>query len=613
MVRLPLLVTLVVFSLSGTINASEALEIGRWSPVPPFRMRAFWNAEAKKPYAKKWIAAAENSVRVKEYPSSDLYMIYYRTGNRYRYETVYSKFREALCSSVAAACLSGQSAHVSEAKRLMRLACAMPSWVLPAHDSNHRVHDGKAMRIELVSSAMGQNMALGAMLLESELEPELRSLIAKTLEDRIIGHFEKMVNGSVGQDWLKGKMNWNPVCMEGVVGTLLAADIGNQRRTNLLSKAIFYSRNYEKGFSSDGYCSEGLAYWSYGFSYYMRMAFKLREISGGKINLMEHPKFRAIADFPNRLMLADDIYPAYGDSDAFARTPRSELALAALLLGNTPVFALKVPPAPSGNLGQMFLDILAAGKKSRGTDMVQERRSLAGFPDSDVYVLRPAPKSSCRLAVSFKGRHNQEEHNHNDVGNYVISVDGGCPVIIDPGFTAYTRKTFSSERYSSRIINSYGHSVPRIDGQLQSAGRNTEALLLEKKIAGDSAEVAYDIRNAYREIPGIIRLKRTFFYSRSDTGRFQVTDEARFKQEKEFETAIITFGTFRMLSDQTLAVTFRGKTLKVIIDTDNIPFEVVKDSFRDDTRYKSVTVTRIAVHLKNKVKSARIRLTFIPM
>jgi hypothetical protein len=39
-----------------------------------------------------------------------------------------------------------------------------------------------------------------------------------------------------------------------------------------------------------------------------------------------------------------------------------------------------------------------------------------------------------------------EIHNHNDVGNFILYVDG-MPAIIDIGAVTYTALTFSKDRY----------------------------------------------------------------------------------------------------------------------------------------------------------------------
>ena len=46
------------------------------------------------------------------------------------------------------------------------------------------------------------------------------------------------------------------------------------------------------------------------------------------------------------------------------------------------------------------------------------------------------------MILVAKGGHNGESHNHNDVGSFMLYVDGE-PVILDAGNMTYTAKTFS--------------------------------------------------------------------------------------------------------------------------------------------------------------------------
>ena len=81
-----------------------------------------------------------------------------------------------------------------------------------------------------------------------------------------------------------------------------------------------------------------------------------------------------------------------------------------------------------------------------------------------------------RLSAAVKGGSNDEFHNHNDVGGFVLAVDGTVPVIVDPGAEYYSGRSFSSRRYESNLNNSFGHSVPRINGELQIAGKKRLAV-----------------------------------------------------------------------------------------------------------------------------------------
>jgi hypothetical protein len=95
-------------------------------------------------------------------------------------------------------------------------------------------------------------------------------------------------------------------------------------------------------------------------------------------------------------------------------------------------------------------------------------------------VARDKEGSTDGLFVAAKGGHNDESHNHNDIGNYVIYYNGQ-PVLIDVGRGTYTRKTFSSRRYDIWYNCSDYHNVPTINGVTQPAGANLKLLMLLTK------------------------------------------------------------------------------------------------------------------------------------
>ncbi|MBQ4050413.1 MAG: heparinase II/III family protein, partial [Oscillospiraceae bacterium] len=69
-----------------------------------------------------------------------------------------------------------------------------------------------------------------------------------------------------------------------------------------------------------------------------------------------------------------------------------------------------------------------------------------------------------------KGGHNDEQHNHNDVGNLIVR-HGTQPVLIDAGCGTYTRFTFSPERYTIWTMQSGWHNLPVVNGFEQPAGK----------------------------------------------------------------------------------------------------------------------------------------------
>jgi hypothetical protein len=71
--------------------------------------------------------------------------------------------------------------------------------------------------------------------------------------------------------------------------------------------------------------------------------------------------------------------------------------------------------------------------------------------------------------MAAKAGHNAESHNQNDVGSFIVALDGR-PLIIDVGVGVYTRQTFGPGRYEIWTMRSSWHNVSEVDQVLQAAG-----------------------------------------------------------------------------------------------------------------------------------------------
>jgi len=84
---------------------------------------------------------------------------------------------------------------------------------------------------------------------------------------------------------------------------------------------------------------------------------------------------------------------------------------------------------------------------------------------------KPAPDKITFAAIAG---HNGVSHNHNDVGSFVLYVDG-LPVFIDVGVGTYNALTFSNKRYTIWNMQSQWHSIPTINGHMQKDGKSFAA------------------------------------------------------------------------------------------------------------------------------------------
>ncbi|MGC9317808.1 MAG: heparinase II/III domain-containing protein, partial [Armatimonadota bacterium] len=226
------------------------------------------------------------------------------------------------------------------------------------------------------------------------------------------------------------------------------------------------------------------------------------------------------------------------------------------------------------------------------------------FEEAGVLIGRPADGGPCRMGVALKGGHNAEHHNHNDVGSYVVVVEDRA-VLLDPGSEVYTARTFSNRRYESKLLNSYGHPVPVVAGELQRTGREAAAEVLEAEFTEDGDRLMLDLAAAY-DVPALQTLQRTFEYARGDECSLTVTDRVEFAEPSEFEVPLITDGDWLQRDERTLVAWEVDRAVQVQISTDGADFTFQADEIHEEARAQP---TRIAIRLTEPVRSATVSAT----
>ena len=142
-----------------------------------------------------------------------------------------------------------------------------------------------------------------------------------------------------------------------------------------------------------------------------------------------------------------------------------------------------------------------------------------------------------------KGGYNDESHNHNDVGSFMLFCNNQ-PVFVDAGVGTYTRKTFSNERYTIWTMQSNYHNLPLINGVAQSYGRQFRSANVncDKK----KRTFSLDIAQAYPSDAAVKRWNRS--YTMKNKGGMVIFDEFELTEAKTPHT--INFLT-RQLPDIT--------------------------------------------------------------
>ena len=218
-----------------------------------------------------------------------------------------------------------------------------------------------------------------------------------------------------------------------------------------MAAAEKYIANFLKGFTDDGYCSEGIGYWNYGYGCFVRLGHMLVGATGGQVDLFALPKARSAGLFARRMEITPGVYPAFADCSV-GSTPSGEIMA---------YVTRRYELAPTdweqrGISACRWLDEFGVFsftfQDASGTRTAEAPGNRDWFENAGILICRGAKTvAGLPVGVALKGGHNEEHHNHNDVGSYVFCM-GDSMTLVDPGAEVYTRRTFSADRYREQRV-----------------------------------------------------------------------------------------------------------------------------------------------------------------
>ena len=580
----------------------------------PIGNRKDWKKLSENDSFKKIISDAEQLLEqaIDEQPD-DLYLDFSRTGNRTRWQRVSGRRRARVRTFVLAECLENKGRFMPAFEEIVRVLCTERTWVMPAHDRQLTNFHGKIVDIDLGSSALAWSLATADYLLADKLSPETRRLIRKNLNRRIFQPYRDMVLGKRKKNWwMTGTNNWNAVCLASVTGSALAVIDSPEDRALFVAAAEHYSENFLEGFTDDGYCSEGLGYWNYGFGYYIMLSELIYQATEGKVDMLLDAKVKQAATFGSRIEIINGVYPAFADCSIRAKPSSRLMYFISRRFGLGQRNWEQIVPVSAGSslYQSMMYSFPNSASRSQPAQNASEGPGIRSwFENAGILICRPARGSASNLAVALKGGNNAEHHNHNDVGSFVVVFDDKT-LLIDPGGEVYTARTFSGRRYESNVLNSFGHPVPLVNGKLQRTGRQASGRIVRNDFSKDTDTLLLDISSAY-DVPELEKLQRKFVYSRQGPGSLIVADEVVFSKPCDFGTALITFDKWRQLSDSSLVIRDQNKALRVDIKVTGADFKIKPETIEEDLSGRRLPV-RLGINLTKPVLRAVVSLTIRP-
>jgi hypothetical protein len=574
--------------------------------------RTAWSAKA--PDLKDAVAQAEQDIAASLAPfDPDAYLQFTKTGDRQPMERNLHSREGQLAPLVLAECAEYQGRFLPRIAEVLDSLAAMPSWTLSAHDPQLLNFHGTRYYVDLNAADMSDSMAEALYLLGDKIPTATRKHVTAEMEKHVFGPMrDSYLSGNVSADnhnghwWLVADMNWNAVCLKGVTGAALAMLPDVHERALFVAGAEHFIQHYENGFAEDGYDTEGLGYWNYGFSHFIELRENLFRVTGGKIDLLAGEKMQRVALFGLQFPMLPNNSAAYGDAGVM---PRANAHLVATI-GH--IFELPSQPAQTPASGERdtltaaMLDLFPiAGDQlaSPAAQALSQPSLRTYYGDTGILVSRGAPGQD--FAVTIKAGGNTT-HSHNDIGSFVIGMGTVQPVGEPGGPKFYTGATFGAHRLDSKLLNSFGHPVPEIGGALQLDATKVKVSVTAHDFSDAEDRFTIDMTNAY-DVPALKRVTRTLVHSRADAGSVEIADDFDLTQPTEIIESLPTHGTWKQIDAHTLVFSLGGEDVRAVVDA---PVPVTFTETKVD-EYAN-PFTRVEIHAP-LAASGKITIRFTPV
>lgn len=604
-------------------DPERVAELVRLMPAHPYHLgapwceREVWDRARDHAVGQRILAEARAMAGVDPRPqmTDDAYLACLETRDPVPFNLLNAASRGRLGLMILAECLEPTGEFLPIIEDDILRAARMKSWIHPGNDTGRDTFEGRTIFNDLTSVHLGSNLVGALHLLGDRLSPEVREVIRVQVKRRLLDPFRQRIES--GKDiywWVRVTHNWNSVCLLYTTACALALLDDPRDRAWYVAVAEDLIRYSEDGFEESGFYTEGVGYWNYGFGCYVVLAELVRAVTGGAIDWMEKPKVERMSHFGRRLEIQDKVYPGFADCRNDVVTPpwldnwmlnRSDPRRTAASSG-TEVDPFGTTPVTSLLPVLMVLFRQVDFRKTLAFERSTGLREW--FEDVQFLICRPRPDAPVKFASTFKGGHNGVNHNHNDLGAFTVLI-GNREVLTDPGAEVYTDRTFSSRRYESDLLNSFGHPVPVPAGQLQAPGKDEhtanfgsqfKAVVVETAFSDDADRVVLDLRQAY-QVATLVKLTRSFTHFRSGEGKVVVVDEVAFSRAETFETALITYGDWQVGEDGTIRISLEGAAVEVKVSSHD--GELVMSHCRIE---ESSTPTRLSWAFREPVESARV-------
>ena len=444
------------------------------------------------------------------------FRIYAINGNRTIFQKPYYMRRvQVETAAILALIYPEEQKYLDYCMDMIYAICNEYSWCIPAHLPNLMTVCNKT-HLDLFACETAYTLAQIYALLGDRLDPLIKNRILFEVDRHVFSSFLK--HNTWGWE-VHNTANWAAVCA-GSVGCSFM----------LLRPEQFYEikpridgamGRYLSGFKDDGFCLEGTHYWHYGFGFFIAYAEMLRDFSGGEYDYFKLEKVHSIATFIQKMYLSGKASVSFADAGGSLEYHIGMLHFLAKEYDDVKVFSPEYSYI-NDNCGRFCWLITAA-------TWLDEELYFNPSPNNAVaeYYAKESEwlvKRTESYGFAGKAGNNNEPHNHNDVGSFIIAKDGRH-MVTDPGSGAYSQQYFAKNtRYEMVECSSLGHCAPYFGDLVQKYGGEYSAT----PSTYENGVFSFDMAGAYGD-ETVKSIKRSFSFTDTTvtlTDTFDYTGDA---------------------------------------------------------------------------------------
>ena len=474
-----------------------------------------------------------------------LYREFFINGNRSNYEAVYFKRRDMVLTLAIAEAYEGKGRFADKLADVAWAISEESTWIIPAHTGHSPSHPGTSVPevysteqihgIDLFSATTAATLTAVCIYAGKVLDgisPLIRERLEFMIKERTVKPF---VNCAFYWSGIHGNRpnNWCPWIVSNVLYVTANLEGDSYMRTRVVQRALDFIDFFTSFYHDDGGCDEGPGYWSHAGGSFFDCLETLEDMTGGKINIYSNPLVRAIGEYEAKMNIHGNRFVNFADCNGKVLPDGALLMRYGKKCGSDMlekfgaiVSKQNYPAVNSSAPYRSIKALLTPTVTEELTPNAEKNTYLSGLK---IMVSRESSDTSQGLFLAMKGGNNNESHNHNDIGNFIV-YSNGQPVLIDVGVGTYTRQTFSSRRYELWFMQSNYHNLPTFDGMGEMQG--AEYCSSDEQYDADEGSLSLQLAGAFRPEVGVKSFRRKAILT---DGKITVSDDITLDKEREID------------------------------------------------------------------------------